>query len=419
MLKIFLLSFNLLGLFLCRLFFPSPVSVTQTAPASVEVNNAFLVQVSIDRGNVYNMAKFTEQLPKGFTAFAVDKDGAKASFDKNTIVFSWDSLPLESTINISFRVMVGPSALIGTDTLAGKFLYTMKNQKVEADGVPCIITIKKSTAKDSIATKSPAVQKMDSVKQKPAGGVVVMRRLSSSSIAPDSSAIITLTIHKGNVVGFAKIEDSLPNGFKAKPVEAGKASFTFSDNMVKFVWQNIPSDSVISVSYRIKANSKVSGMYAIGGDFSYISNHLPAFYSIARNNFSSVASPANTASPAKNVVRNNKPDSTSAKAVAITPSIPVPQTGVNYRVQIMALHTPVDASYFASQMKISSPINSEPSGGFTKYTVGNYPDYKSVRDAREDIKNKGVNGPFVVAYNSGVRITVQEALMITHQQWYK
>jgi len=58
-------------------------------------------------------------------------------------------------------------------------------------------------------------------------------------------------------------------------------------------------------------------------------------------------------------------------------------------------------------------------GGFTKYTVGNYQDYKAVRDAREDIRNKGIVGPFVVSYNSGSRITVQEALMISHQQWYK
>jgi hypothetical protein len=57
--------------------------------------------------------------------------------------------------------------------------------------------------------------------------------------------------------------------------------------------------------------------------------------------------------------------------------------------------------------------------GFTKYTVGAHNEYKEARDAREDLRNKGVVAPFVTAYNSGKRITVQEALMITTQKWYR
>ncbi|HTA26447.1 MAG TPA: hypothetical protein VK809_01570, partial [Bacteroidia bacterium] len=103
----------------------------------------------------------------------------------------------------------------------------------------------------------------------------------------------------------------------------------------------------------------------------------------------------------------------------VTPSIPASQTGLNYRVQLMALHNPVDVSYFSLHKHINTPVNTELNGGFTKYTAGNYSDYKMVRDAREDFRNRGIVGPFVVSYNSGTRITVQEALMISHQQWYK
>ena len=61
----------------------------------------------------------------------------------------------------------------------------------------------------------------------------------------------------------------------------------------------------------------------------------------------------------------------------------------------------------------------EPGGGFRKYVVGSHDEYKAARDARETFKPKGVVAPFVTAYNRGRRITVQEALMVSSQKWYR
>ncbi len=51
--------------------------------------------------------------------------------------------------------------------------------------------------------------------------------------------------------------------------------------------------------------------------------------------------------------------------------------------------------------------------------VGNFNEYKEARSHRENIKQKGCSSAFVVAYNGAKRITVQEALMITSQKWFK
>jgi hypothetical protein len=83
----------------------------------------------------------------------------------------------------------------------------------------------------------------------------------------------------------------------------------------------------------------------------------------------------------------------------------------------MALQHPVNVAYFVRHFSIKEKIYTEMLEGYTKYTLGKFSDYKSVHDHREAIKGMGVVGPFVVAYNGGKRITVQEALMITHQQW--
>ena len=53
------------------------------------------------------------------------------------------------------------------------------------------------------------------------------------------------------------------------------------------------------------------------------------------------------------------------------------------------------------------------------YMVGNFNEYKEARSHRENIKQKGCSSAFVVAYNGAKRITVQEALMITSQKWFK
>ncbi|MFQ5335126.1 MAG: hypothetical protein ACE5DN_03525, partial [Flavobacteriales bacterium] len=114
--------------------------------------------------------------------------------------------------------------------------------------------------------------------------------------------------------------------------------------------------------------------------------------------------------------KQNLPDS--ANTVA---KIPSPETGISYKVQICAGHKPVPGSHFKTQYKYSdSKVNIEQQGGWLKYTIGLFGVYKDAHDKRDQVTAKyDFPGPFVTAYNEGARITVQEALMITKQQWYQ
>ena len=92
---------------------------------------------------------------------------------------------------------------------------------------------------------------------------------------------------------------------------------------------------------------------------------------------------------------------------------------VVYNVQIGAFRNAIQSDVLSKKFNIKETIKSEMADGYSKFMVGNFNEYKEARSHREQVKQKGCNSAFVVAYNGSKRITVQEALMITSQKWFK
>lgn len=100
-------------------------------------------------------------------------------------------------------------------------------------------------------------------------------------------------------------------------------------------------------------------------------------------------------------------------------NIPQPQAGVMFRVQVAAGHRLVNQRYF-KRLNVKDEINIEMHDGWHKYTIGTFEVYKDARDYRNFIwETTPIGDAFVAAYNEGQRITVQEALMIGNQKWFK
>jgi hypothetical protein len=279
---------------------------------------------------------------------------------------------------------------------------------------------------------------------------------------PTGDFTVEIVINKGNVSGFAKLLETIPAGFTATQGETQGASFSFTENegKVKFVWVSMPTVPEFKISYKVSMAAGITGNKNFDGVFSYIENDETKKFIIPTSTVSiggtmatntSASNPDNSTNTATNNTNTsnntnttntsttdntsnttatnttntnsaNTADNTttdnSTKNLSAT-TIPVPQGNVNYRVQIAALRNAVEADKLATRFNINQKIDMEMAGGLTKYIVGSHPEYKAARDARETIKSKGVNDAFVTAYNSGKRITVQEALMITSQKWYR
>lgn len=488
MLKYAALLFNSLALLIYQFFFADAVTITQNIPTSAKAGSEFVVELTINKGTTSGFAKLQQDLPEGFIAVdKSDNNGGSFTFSNNSVKLIWMSLPSEKEFKVRYTVKVAPE-ISGDRSIGGKFSYVAENvkQTVEVAAVtinivgnaPAVTTTttpttttteQPVTATTETTTPTPNVPTMANLSGNEGLSVNCSRKVPSNV---NGDFVVELLINKGNLTGFAKLLETLPAGFTAVSGESKGASFTFSDQKVKFVWVSMPTEPEFKVSYKVKVANVNNSVQVIDGIFSYIENDETKKFTIPTSQIGVgpnavlpvIASNQPKEEPKKEepkteeVVAKKTEDTSTPPAVvekkeepkvepvvadktAVTPTdtpttntttptqdntkvlsatnVPTPQGSVNYRVQIAALHRAVEASALATRYNLFEPVITEMAEGFTKYTIGSHKEYKSAHDAREVIKTKGVVGPFVTAYNTGKRITVQEALMITSQKWYR
>ena len=84
---------------------------------------------------------------------------------------------------------------------------------------------------------------------------------------------VTVTIDKGSLNGFAKLQIDLPEGLSANAIETKGASFTFAEGKAKFIWMALPNQPQFKVTYTLSASATASGSLPITGKFSYIEDN--------------------------------------------------------------------------------------------------------------------------------------------------
>lgn len=437
MLKYVALLFNTVALLIYQFFFTDGITVTQNIPSSAKSDSEFTVELVINKGAIGGFAKLQQDLPEGFTAVQDDNNGASFTFSNQAVKFIWMSLPSDKEFKVKYKVKVA-AGISGDKIIAGKFSYVSDNVKQSIDIAPSTITVIGTEVSQPVVTNTTPTTTTEPVTTTtlPTTTEPVAPTISTepSSItcarsvpsAASSEFNVEITVNKGNIIGFAKLLETLPAGFTATAIESQSGSFSFADQKVKFVWVSMPSQPEFKISYKVSVAPDVTGSQNIDGVLSYIENDETKKFILPTStvNIGGASNPVvtnTTTDNTNNATTNTNTNTTTDNSVKTISAntIPVPQGNVNYCVQIMALHNAVNTNVLANRYNLSQKINTEMAEGFTKYTVGSHNEYKSARDAREDVKNKGVVGPFVAAYNSGKRITVQEALMITNQKWYR
>lgn len=315
-----------------------------------------------------------------------------------------------------------------------------------------------------------------------------------ATAAPESTFKVTLTVNKGDVSGFAKLEQVLPAGLEATAVDVANSTFSFKDRKAKFLWMSLPAEPSFTVSYDVKVAAGTSGNQIFEGTFAYIYNNETQKYSVpkqiinvgatqvvsneiktnvvetshtgpeiekakaaeaaaAQKTADEAAKAAKAADDAaakkaadeakaaadaqkaadekankelaaslKKKVEEEKKAAEAVKKQSSSQSSAVikegkPVDGLVFRAQVAAGKKKVSPSVFNTEFNLSDEIFYEEHEGWHKYTVGNFSSYRAAKTFANQIRdNNSVTGSFVVSYNNGNRISVQEAISIAGGQ---
>ena len=84
---------------------------------------------------------------------------------------------------------------------------------------------------------------------------------------------VEVILKKGNLSGFARLQQDLPMGLTAQLVESSLGDFSFDEQKLRFVWLRLPEGKEMRLVYRVKVDERLKGSFTLKGTFAYVDNN--------------------------------------------------------------------------------------------------------------------------------------------------
>jgi hypothetical protein len=456
MYRVFIIIVNLIAALLAGSIFQSGVTLNIEAPGEVVAGTEIEVKVNIQKGELESFSRLQQDLPAGLTANSSISSDGDFTFEEKRVRLIWLRLPRENEFSVVYKIKID-ERLKGTFNIKGKFSYIENNERKSVSIESNPITILPSPTIDPsliVDIKDFEQKVIPNISPSETTAQIACIRQNPILNSSGDAYIVNILVNKESKQKFAKIEEIIPTGYIAVNIDPKEAIFTFKKGTAKFLWMNLPSQPYFTVAYKLIPKDKNKIEPIIKGKFSYLEEEKTVSIDIKQTDrdlasltgleIDQLITDLNT----KQLAENKKPKEKEVKEVekpilAVnekpvankkkwrdrvrnkdpknnTPYFLEPETGVYYRVQIAAGHKPVEIERYFKKFKLEKEVRKEYHDGWHKYSIGSFPVYKEARDYRVHLWNTTIIADaFVSAYNNGSRITVQEALMIGNQQWYR
>ncbi len=352
--------------------------VFRTIKAVKGDGDKYKVDLVIEKVDINSFGKIEENIPSGFEAAEGFSQEGLFSFKKNQVKILWMAMPDVKTVSTSYFV-TKTDAKADTLIIDGKFSY-LKNENTFSEGLAYSGINMEENNENALADNTTTGNNSNSEETKEDK----IEEIETIDLPEDPEIIEEETIEEIKNNTIVQKEEPKEN--------TNSNSFTNNSKKDNSTIVELPKETTTTTN----------------------TNNL------VDNN--TVKTEVKETKKEENIIANNSTTKeTDEDLMKEITKVPSPETGISYKVQIAAGHKEIPTDYFRTVHSINESVATEYHNGWRKYTVGKFPIYKEARDKRNQVwaANNKISDAFVTAYNQGNRISVQEALMISKQDWFK
>lgn len=233
--------------------------------------------------------------------------------------------------------------------------------------------------------------------------------ITQSSWPPGSYVPVKIEIRNMGLNEFARFYQDLPRGFSVRRGETAGADFYWENSQVNFVWVKMPGDDIIRLTYLAKADPVLKGSFRLGGTLDYVVDgdkreSLEFDPVIVRLDPDAIVEENIEDYYAEEPVTD---EAMPAETVVKKEAAPV----VEYRVQVAISSEQITKQELEKRIgcSLQHDVTILRTGNMYKYQTGSFSTYAEASAYLDDLKKRGVNDAFLVAYRGDEQISISLA----------